>query len=203
MSKVFEALVDIQARLNVPKTEAPKDRKAKYKFRSLEQINAAVKPLAFEHQCAVLYSDEFTEDGRCISTCTLLDAEDRGLSAKAECYVERNPQFMSKEQACGAASSYARKYAACGLFALDSGEDPDHESDYSMSRGVAAKGQQAEAHANDSSKQRLWLAIQRYADARGENPYDILDSCKSNEKWRDDPDYYEMKAAEFEAMCDG
>ena len=33
---------------------------------------------------------------------------------------------MSKEQATGSASSYARKYALCGLFAIDDGsQDPD------------------------------------------------------------------------------
>ena len=41
-------------------------------------------------------------------------------------YVNRQPKNMSVEQASGAASSYARKYAACGLFAIDSSEnDPD------------------------------------------------------------------------------
>lgn len=211
MTKVLEALVDIQARLSVPKTEAPKDRSAKYKFRSLEQINAAVKPLAFEHGCAVLYTDEFTEDGRCISTCTLLGADDQGVSSKSECYVNRNPKFMSVEQACGAASSYARKYAACGLFALDSGEDPDYDNEHSMSRRQPTDAPQ-HVHTqpayqpvpNDPlavAKGRMWNAIKAYAKRHGRTGEEILAGVKKRPEWEEQhesAEWLEAVAIEFE-----
>lgn len=118
---VLEALVNIQSEL-----KAPKDQNAgRYRYRNIEDINEAVKPLAAKYVCAVVYSDEFTEDGKCVSTCTLM-GEDGQISATGVAYVQRQPKNMSVEQASGAASTYARKYAACGLFAIDNSEnDPD------------------------------------------------------------------------------
>lgn len=119
---VLGALVGIQSEL-----KAPKDQNAgRYRYRNIEDINESVKPLAAKYGCAVVYSDEFTEDGRCIATCTLM-GEDGQISANGVAYVQRQPKNMSIEQASGAASTYARKYAACGLFAIDNSEN-DHDA---------------------------------------------------------------------------
>jgi len=120
MSSVLEALIAIQSEL-----KAPKDQSAgRYRYRNIEDINSSVKPLAAARGCAVVYTDTFT-DGACVSTCKLMGS-DGEISADGVAYVDRSPKHMSIEQASGAASSYARKYAACGLFAIDSSEnDPD------------------------------------------------------------------------------
>ena len=148
MTRVLEALVAIQEEL-----KAPKDQNAgRYRYRNIEDINEAVKPLAAKHGCAVVYTDSF-DDGACVSTCKLLGPDDENgileISAQGVAYVNRQPKNMSVEQASGAASSYARKYAACGLFAIDSSEnDPD--------RTAARKPQDGTAKA----KKRMWAAIQ-------------------------------------------
>ena len=121
---VIKALSAIQGGL-----KAPKDQKAnRYRYRNIEDINEAVKPLAAEHGCAVVYTDhmEFVESYvTCVSTCTLLH-ESGTLSAQGFAIVNVENKNMSVEQSCGSASSYARKYAACGLFAIDdSADDPD------------------------------------------------------------------------------
>ena len=121
---VVKALSAIQGGL-----KAPKDQKAnRYRYRNIEDINEAVKPLAAEHGCAVVYTDhmEFVEGFvTCVSTCTLLH-EAGTLSAQGFAIVNVENKNMSVEQSCGSASSYARKYAACGLFAIDdSADDPD------------------------------------------------------------------------------
>ena len=118
---VLEALVGIQSEL-----KAPKDQNAgRYRYRNIEDINEAVKPLAASRGCAGVYSDEFTDDGKCISTCTLMGSDGQ-ISANGVAYIQRAPKNMSVEQASGAASTYARKYAACGLFAIDNSmDDPD------------------------------------------------------------------------------
>ena len=143
MTKVLEALVAIQGEL-----KAPKDQNAgRYRYRNIEDINEAVKRLASAQGCAVVYTDQFV-DGACVSTCRLI-GEDGEISADGVAYVNRQPKNMSVEQASGAASSYARKYAACGLFAIDSSEnDPD--------RTAARKPQDGTAKA----KKRMWAAIQ-------------------------------------------
>lgn len=123
---IVAALTRIQSRL-----KAPKDQKSKsYSYRNIEDVNEAVKPLAAEEGCAVVYDDSLEcIDGRLYmrSTCTLVG--DKGsMSSTGLALVTANPKFMSVEQQTGAASSYARKYAACGLFAIDSSaDDPDRK----------------------------------------------------------------------------
>ena len=121
---IIGALIRIQSKL-----KAPKDQQSKsYNYRNIEDINEAVKPLAAEEGCAVVYDDSLEcIEGRLymLSTCTLIG--DMGsMKATGLALITANPKFMSVEQGTGAASSYARKYAACGLFAIDSSEnDPD------------------------------------------------------------------------------
>lgn len=189
MSKVLEALVAIQGDL-----KAPKDQNAgRYRYRNIEDINEAVKRLASKHGCAVVYTDRF-EDGACVSTCRLI-ADDGEISADGVAYVNRQPKNMSVEQASGAASSYARKYAACGLFAIDSSEnDPD--------RVNAQKKPRMEDANAAAAKRRLWSAITRYAELRGEDPNAIAEGMRQSSGYEETAAYFERKAMEFEEACD-
>ena len=118
---IVESLIQIQAEL-----KAPKDQNAgRYRYRNIEDINEAVKPIAKKHGCVVTYSDTF-KDGVCISECRLTNTENEYRFAIGNALINTAPKNMSVEQASGSASSYARKYAACGLFAIDDSElDPD------------------------------------------------------------------------------
>lgn len=181
VSKVLSALIAIQSGL-----KAPKDQKAgRYNYRNIEDVNEAVKPLAAECGCAVVYTDEFTDDGRCVSTCKLI-SEDGEISANGVSYVDRNPKHMSIEQASGSASSYARKYAACGLFAIDSSkDDPDR---------VRAK-----SDAMKNAKQRMWDVLKRWAELHGRKPEDVLDGVKKRPEWAENADFFNSVADEFES----
>lgn len=182
MSKALEALVAIQAEL-----KAPKDQNAgRYRYRNIEDINEAVKPLASSHGCAVVYTDEFV-DGACVSTCRLI-AEDGEITADGVAYVNRQPKNMSVEQASGAASSYARKYAACGLFAIDSSEnDPDR---------TAARKPQDDGTAK--AKKRMWSAIQKWAELHGRTPEDVLEGVKKRPEWAETAEFFNATAQDFE-----
>lgn len=132
----MKELITIQQKL-----KAPKDNKAdKYKFRSAEDILEKVKPYLVETETAVICSDEVQEIGGRLflkATASLLNGEYNVIaqaSAFAEFdshimidkYSKEQKKSMSNEQASGCASSYARKYALCGLFAIDNDEnDPD------------------------------------------------------------------------------
>ena len=165
--------------------KAPKDQNAgRYRYRNIEDINEAVKPLASAHGCAVVYTDEFV-DGACVSTCRLI-AEDGEIAADGVAYVNRQPKNMSVEQASGAASSYARKYAACGLFAIDSSEnDPDK---------VNAKQDTSVAKA----KKRMWTAIQKWAELHGRTPEEVLEGVKKRPEWAETAEFFEATAQDFE-----
>lgn len=120
--------------------KAPKDSKAeKYKFRSAEDILQNVKPLLEKTRTAVVLTDDILEiSGRMFLKATAtLKAEDGDIAtsigwAELDSHTlivgGREIRVMSNEQAIGCASSYARKYALCGLFAIDNSEnDPDRD----------------------------------------------------------------------------
>ena len=191
---IVEALADIQAKL-----KAPKDQNAgRYRYRNIEDINEAVKPLAAERGCAVIYTDRciFNDQSMpvCVSTCTLTNGTE-SITADGFALVNVNPKNMSCEQSCGSASSYARKYAACGLFAIDSSEkDPD--------RLNATTPEQAPIPRIDpeilKAKKRLWDAVVRWSELNGVDPKAESEAIKADVNYRDTRAYLNGKAQEYE-----
>ena len=158
---VLDALVSIQAQL-----KAPKDQNAgRYRYRNIEDINEAVKPLAAAHGCAVVYSDTFS-DCLCVSTCSLM-APDGTISAQGVSIVNAAPKNMSVEQSCGAASSYARKYAACGLFAIDSSENDPDRTNATQKRAQKPQKATESADALGAAQKRITAVCKRYAELQG------------------------------------
>ena len=110
--------------------KAPKDQKGYgYTYRKASDILQAVKPLLEEDNLTILLSDRIEEIGGkffLIAEAGLY-AEDGKEIAKTSAFAMMDAhKGMSAEQATGSASSYARKYALCGLLAIDdSSNDPD------------------------------------------------------------------------------
>lgn len=106
----------------------------KYKYRSCESILAALKPLLAEHGYSVTLDDDIQAVGDRVyvkSTCTLSDADGNTI-AESHAFAREAlaKKGMDESQCTGAASSYARKYALCGMFAIDdSSLDPDKTND--------------------------------------------------------------------------
>lgn len=179
--------------------KSPKDQKAnKYRYRNIEAVNEAVKPLASQKGCTVTYSDRLEEIGGhlvCVSTCTLQNGDD-SVSAEAFSVINDKPANMSVEQACGAASSYARKYAACGLFAIDdSRDDPD-------SRAPKPDGTDGTDGRLAEAKRRLAEACERYAERYGDDPRGVMAGVAMRddyEQGKDDPAWFLAVADEFDA----
>jgi len=126
--------------------EAPKDQFnsfGDYKYRSCEGILKALKPLLKEQECIIVLGDETINIGQynyIKATALLYKAGESEPGAKVAAYaregIERKK--MHPEQLTGSASSYARKYALCGLFGIDDGIDSDktnkHEPDNSYAK---------------------------------------------------------------------
>lgn len=110
--------------------KAPKDQKGYgYTYRKASDILQAVKPLLEEDNLTILLSDKIEEIGGkffLIAEAGVY-AEDGQEIATASAFAMMDAhKGMSAEQATGSASSYARKYALCGLLAIDdSSNDPD------------------------------------------------------------------------------
>lgn len=121
---------------------------AKFAYRSAESILESLKPLLEEQQCVVLLSDDVVEVGQpfqynaqdskkgtsssyngtrvyVVSTATIINPAGEKLSVKGWARENVDKAGMDVAQMTGSASSYARKYALCGLFAIDDGRDVD------------------------------------------------------------------------------
>lgn len=119
-------LAEIQARL-----KAPKDKRndfGGYSYRNAESILRAFKDAAPANACLTM-SDEISFIGDrlfLVTTAKLFVDGAEVASAKGAAMHALAKKGMDDAQITGACSSYARKYALCGLFAIDdSTDDPD------------------------------------------------------------------------------
>lgn len=141
---VYDVLAEVQYRVACPKGRVNKF--GGYSYRSLEDINAALKPLCRELRCGYVFEDEIVprraDDGG-DPTLDKVAGRDAfrwylrakitfwaagcGATVSATAYAREqvSKKGMDDAQVTGLASSYARKYAACALFAIDSGEEVD------------------------------------------------------------------------------
>lgn len=116
----------IQVALNVPKGQY--NAFGKYKYRSCEDILKALKPLLQQQSCTLTISDDIVPVGsRFYIKATATLTNERGETATTVAFAreEEAKKGMDASQVTGAASSYARKYALNGLFAIDDTKDAD------------------------------------------------------------------------------
>ena len=126
-------LVKIQAELKAPKNQM--NAFGKYKYRSAEDIIEAVKPILFKNNCALLISDEIVQVADRVyvkATAMLIDETNEELPVKVYGWAreEEVKKGMDAAQITGSASSYARKYALNGLFAIDDTKDADSTNEH-------------------------------------------------------------------------
>lgn len=124
---IYEKLLTVQQKLKAAKGHYSDF--GNYYYRSCEDITEAAKPLLMEVKAVLLLTDEVVTVGGRIyvkAVARLLDVESDGV-VEACGYAreaESRPKF-DVAQLTGTASSYARKYALNGLFALDDAKDAD------------------------------------------------------------------------------
>lgn len=125
MADLTKKLATIQSRLKAPKNQY--NSFGKYKYRSCEDILEALKPLANEQGCTITIEDSPIMVGEwhyIQATATLSDGYN-SKSVKAYARESETKSGMDASQITGTASSYARKYALNGLFAIDDTKDAD------------------------------------------------------------------------------
>jgi hypothetical protein len=132
----MKELIAIQSELKAPKNQY--NSFGKYKYRSVEDILEAVKPLLLKYGCTLIIEDEVKEVGGIVfieSTASIQkDMEGRAVTAQAG--IDINRKGMDVAQSFGSSSSYARKYALNGLFLIDDTKDPDSTNDHGKGPAV-------------------------------------------------------------------
>lgn len=124
---IFAALMAVQAELKAPKNQH--NSFGKYDYRSAEDIIEAVKPLLKENGLFLNMSDEVVLVGdryyikATVKVVDVVTGESVQTSALAREASQK--KGMDESQVTGTASSYARKYALNGLFAIDDNRDAD------------------------------------------------------------------------------
>lgn len=171
--------------------KSPKDSRnefGKYNYRTCSAILEAVKPLL--GPATLIVSDELVLIGEryYIKATATYTNKDEGETFTATAY-SREPldkKGMDEAQITGASSTYARKAALSGLFAIDdSSNDPDATNTHGQapnkpsagrSRGQAASTQpqtKEPSEALKAAQQQAKAARQAYINATGENPADV------------------------------
>jgi len=148
-----EKLLHVQQQLKAPKGQT--NQFGGFNYRSLEDILERIKPLLHETGCVVTFSDEIvsfehSQPSRTFvkATVTISDGnEETSVTAWAEHALHK--KGMDVSQVTGSTSSYARKYAANGLFAIDDNKDADtmdnrdelHHNGFPVKQGMVTQDQ--------------------------------------------------------------
>lgn len=122
----MKELIAIQSELKAPKNQT--NTFGKYKYRSAEDILEALKPILKTHNCFIMLSDSINNIGDryyIVATATIVNSEGIKVSVTGIAREEETKKGMDASQITGTASSYARKYALNGLFAIDDTKDAD------------------------------------------------------------------------------
>lgn len=134
---MIEKLLKIQQELKVPKNRT--NTFGGYKYRSCEDIVDASKPLCHREGLVLTLSDEVVEVGGRVyvkAVAQLVDSEKNYLTAFGYAREAETKKGMDEAQITGSASSYARKYALNGLFAIDDVADPDATNTHDKDKSV-------------------------------------------------------------------
>lgn len=187
--------------------KSPKDSRnefGKYNYRTCSAILEAVKPLL--GQATLIISDELVQigDRYYIKATATYTNKDEGESFAATAYAREpvDKKGMDEAQITGASSTYARKAALSGLFAIDdSSNDPDATNTHGQapnkpsvgrSRGQTvinqaaakkpAEGRQSGSGADAALKaaqQQAKAARQAYINATGADPASVDAALKT------------------------
>ena len=166
--KLHEKLLAIQTKLKAPKGQYNKF--GNFNYRSAEDILEAVKPLNAEQGVLLTITDEIKEVGGriyVVATATVSDGTDT-LQVSAFAREPENKKGMDESQITGATSSYARKYALNGLYAIDDNKDADTD-EHKQQQENAPKKQQAQKQqqkqqqqAKEPTEQELHEIVEKY-----------------------------------------
>ena len=142
----MKELITIQSELKAPKTQYNKF--GGYKYRKAEDILEAVKPLLAKQKCTLIITDDIVMVGSRIyvkATATIKNEKGEYETSTGWAREEETKKGMDGSQITGASSSYARKYALNGLFAIDDNADSDTTNDGQHQAAQQQASQQAQA----------------------------------------------------------
>ena len=161
----MKELISIQSELKAPKTQV--NRFGGYKYRKAEDILEAVKPLLAKQKCTLIITDDVVLIGNRIyvkATATIKNEKGECETTTGWAREEETKKGMDGSQITGASSSYARKYALNGLFAIDDNADSDttndgqHQAAQQQAQTQARQQATPQYHTNDLNEGLAFLS---------------------------------------------
>ena len=129
---IYEKLIKVQNELKAPKSQY--NNFGKYAYRNCEDIQEALKPILLKNKCVCFLTDEIINiENRFYikAICTFVDVETGDkIQNSAFAREEETKKGMDASQITGGTSSYARKYALNGMFAIDDTKDSDSTNNH-------------------------------------------------------------------------
>lgn len=153
----MKELIAIQSELKAPKSQFNKF--GGYKYRKAEDILEAVKPLLAKQKCTLIITDDVVLIGNRIyvkATATIKNEKGECEATTGWAREEETKKGMDGSQITGASSSYARKYALNGLFAIDDNADSDVIND--AQHQAAQQPATPQYHTNDLNEGLAYLS---------------------------------------------
>ena len=182
---IFAALMAVQAELKAPKNQH--NSFGKYDYRSAEDIIEAVKPLLKENGLFLNMSDDIVLIGdryyvkATVKVVDVVTGESVQTSALAREAAQK--KGMDESQVTGTASSYARKYALNGLFAIDDNRDADTNEYAAQTRQNAAGARPSrnaytsKGSANDELRSKAMHALSKEMQRVGASGEEVSALC--------------------------
>lgn len=186
---IYEKLLNIQAELKVPKNQY--NSFGKYNYRSCEDILESLKPLLIKYKATLIIDDEIVQIGDRYyvkATATLIDVEGEGsfpkgrecISSTAFAREDEKKAGMDLSQLTGSTSSYARKYALNGLFAIDDTKDSDATNKHDTGQIKKSKEQtkKTDDTENDLASEKQLKCIYALAKQKNYSPENMASYIK-------------------------
>lgn len=204
---IYEKLNYVQSNLKVPKNRrASFGGNAGYNYRSCEDILEAVKPLTNVARLCLRLNDNIrVENGLTFveATAILNDCDSEAcITSKGLAQIATDKKGMDVAQMTGSASSYARKYALNGLFAIDDSEDID-SMDHSEKKQATRAAKPASTTQEEAKEEAAPGII---STAQAKRMYAIsggdAELCKKVIARYGYKSSKEVKWEDYEAICD-
>lgn len=155
----MKELISIQSELKAPKSQFNKF--GGYKYRKAEDILEAVKPLLTKQKCTLIITDDVVLIGNRIyvkATATIKNEKGECETTTGWAREEETKKGMDGSQITGASSSYARKYALNGLFAIDDNADSDTTNDEQQAQTQVQQTTSQQFNPNDLNEGLAYLS---------------------------------------------
>lgn len=182
---IYAALMAVQAELKAPKGQH--NSFGNYDYRRAEDIIEAVKPLLKENGLFLNMSDEVVLVGdryyikATAKVVDIVTGESVETSALAREAAQK--KGMDESQVTGTASSYARKYALNGLFAIDDNRDADTD-EYARQTSQGATGARSmrnaytsKGSANDELRNKAMRSLAKEMQRVGASGEEVSALC--------------------------